>query len=143
MVLTLDASDGHRDHERIREATLLAAEEVGIETVYLSCLPQSLMQQWVDRMRADHADKEHVRDAEPVLGTPDDEISTLIDVRQHRAQLALAMAAHASQDSPYDGLPDDLRDAFLDTARALRVAPAWDGTVREDALASADRAEVG
>ena len=133
-VLTLDASDGHRDHERIREATLLAAAEVGVGTVYLSCLPQSLMRQWVDRMRGDQPNKEHVRDEEPVLGTPDEQISTLIDVREHRAQLAIAMAEHASQDSPYDGLPDDLRDAFLDTARARCVLPAWDGCTREHTL---------
>lgn len=134
-VLTLDASDGHRDHERIREATLLAAAEVGVATVHLSCLPASLMREWVERMRADQPDKEHVRDThEPVLGTPDGEISTLVDVRHHRGALARAMAAHASQDSPYDNLPDDLRDAFLDTARARRVTPRWDGTVREHTL---------
>lgn len=143
VVLTLDASDGHRDHERMREATLLAAAEVGVEVVYLSCLPQSLMRQWVERMLADNPDKEHVRDDEPLLGTPDEDISTLIDVREHRAQIAVAMAAHASQESPYDGLPDDLRDAFLDTARARRVVPDWDGTTLEHTFSHADRPEVG
>lgn len=139
-VLTLDASDGHRDHERIREATLLAAAAVGVGTVHLSCLPASLMRRWVEQMRADQPGKEHVRDAdEPVLGTPDAEISTLVDVRAHRDRLALAMAEHASQDSPYDGLPDDLRDAFLDTARARRVVPAWDGTTLEHSLLPSDR----
>lgn len=134
-VLTLDASDGHRDHERIREATLLAAAEVGVATVHLSCLPASLMRQWVERMRAERPAKEHVRDAdEPVLGTPDAEISTLVDVREHRERLALAMAEHASQDSPYDNLPADLRDAFLDTARARRITPSWDGTTLEHSL---------
>lgn len=134
-VLTLDASDGHRDHERIREATLHAAAEVGVATVHLSCLPASLMHQWVERMRAEQPDKEHVRDAaEPVLGTPDAEISTLVDVRAHRERLALAMAEHASQESPYDNLPADLRDAFLDTARARRITPTWDGTTPEHTL---------
>lgn len=134
-VLTLDASDGHRDHERIRAATLLAAAEVGVATVHLSCLPASLMREWVERMRAEQPDKEHVRDAdEPALGTPDAEISTLVDVREHRARLALAMAEHASQDSPYEDLPADLRDAFLDTARARRITPTWDGTTLEHSL---------
>ncbi len=134
VVVTLDASDGHRDHEVIRDATLTAAEAVGIGTVHLSCLPQSLMRQWVERMRADQPDKEHVQEAGPILGTPEEEISTLIDVREHRAQLALAMLEHASQDSPYDGLPDDLRDAFLNTARTRRVVPEWDGSTREETL---------
>lgn len=139
VVVTLDASDGHRDHDRIREATLLAAAAVGVELVYTSCLPQSLMRQWVERMLSEHPDKEHVRDEAPVLGTPDDDISTLIDVREHRAQLGLAMAAHASQHSPYDGLPEDLRDAFLDTARARRIVPDWDGTTRELTIAPRSR----
>jgi len=133
-VLTLDASDGHRDHTRIQEATLRAAELVGVSTVHLACLPQSLMRRWIEQMRADQPDKEHVRDEEPVLGTPDEEISTLIDARAHREQLALAMTEHASQDSPYGGLPEDLRDAFLDTARARRVVPAWDGSTIEHSL---------
>ena len=134
VVLTLDASDGHRDHEQIRDLTLQAATEVGVAIVYLSCLPQSLMQRWIERMREAAPDKQHLADDIPLLGTPDAEISTLVDVREHRAQLALAMAAHASQDSPYDALPDDLRDAFLDTARALRVVPSWDGQTYEHTL---------
>ncbi len=133
-VLTLDASDGHRDHLRIQQATLLAAEALGIDTVYLACLPQSLMRRWVEQMRADQPGKEHVRGDEPVLGTPDDEISTHVDVREHRERLARAMAEHASQDSPFDGLPPELRDAFLDTAHARRVVPPWDGTTIETAL---------
>lgn len=44
------------------------------------------------------------------------------------------MAEHASQDSPFVGLPEDLRDALLDTARARRVVPAWDGSTIEHAL---------
>ncbi|WP_210441373.1 PIG-L deacetylase family protein [Nocardioides xinjiangensis] len=131
VVVTLDASDGHRDHERVRVATLQAATEVGVDVVYLSCLSQSLMRRWVQHMRAHEQHRQHAREEMPVLGSPDHEISTVIDVHMHRAQLEIAMAAHASQDSPYDGLTDDLRDAFLDTARARRVVPAWDGTSRE------------
>ncbi len=134
VVVTLDASDGHRDHEQVRDLTLQAAAEAGVEVVYLSCLAQSLMQRWIDRMREAAPDKQHLADEIPLLGTPDAEISALVDVREHRAQLAVAMAAHASQDSPYDALPDDLRDAFLDTARARRVVPAWDGTTIEHTL---------
>lgn len=134
VVITLDASDGHRDHEQIRELTLQAAAEAGVEVIYLSCLPQSLMQRWIDRMRESAPDKQHLGEEIPLLGTPDAEISTMVDVREHRAQLAVAMAAHASQDSPYDALPDDLRNAFLDTARARRVVPAWDGTTHEHTL---------
>ena len=134
VVLTLDASDGHRDHQRIQEATLRAAAEVGVRSVYLACLSRSLMCRWVDRMRAAQPDKAHVREDDVVLGTPDDQISTLVDARAQRGQLELAMAEHRSQDSPYDGLPPDLRDAFLDTARARRVVPPWAGGPTESSL---------
>ena len=48
--------------------------------------------------------------------------------------LDLAMAAHASQSSPYVGLPGGLADDFLDTARARRVVPPWTGGPRESEL---------
>lgn len=140
VVITLDASDGHRDHERMREATLLAAAAAGVPTVYLSCLPASLMRRWVEWTLDHQPGREHVTsDDLPVLGTPDDQISTLVDVRAHRRRLEQAMAEHVSQDSPYASLPDDLRDAFLDTARARRVVPPWTGTTPEQALARTRR----
>lgn len=136
IVVTLDASDGHRDHVRVREATLVAAAAEGVPTVYLSCLPASLMQRWVAWTLESQPQRQHVTgDDVPVLGTPDAEITTLLDVRGHRDRLARAMAEHASQDSPYGSLPQDLRDAFLDVARARRVVPAWEGGAPEHALA--------
>lgn len=53
VLITLDASDGHRDHARIRDASLAAARAAGVPRVYLQCLPRSLMQRWIDLMRAD------------------------------------------------------------------------------------------
>lgn len=136
VAVTLDASDGHRDHERVREATLVAAAAEGVPTVYLSCLPASLMQRWVAWTLGTQPQRQHVTGEDvPVLGTPDAEITTLLDVRGHRDRLARAMAEHASQDSPYGSLPQDLRDAFLDVARARRVVPAWQGGAPEHALA--------
>jgi N-acetyl-1-D-myo-inositol-2-amino-2-deoxy-alpha-D-glucopyranoside deacetylase len=42
-----------------------------------------------------------------------------------------AIAAHASQVSPYVGLPEDLRLAFLTADRLQRVSPPWPGGARE------------
>ncbi len=134
VVVTLDASDGHRDHERIREATIAAATSLGVARVYLQCLPRSLMRRWADRMAQERPDMEHQAADIAALGTPDEEITTLIDTAEHRAARERAMKEHASQASPYDGLPEDLRAAFLDTDQLRRVVPPWAGGARESRL---------
>ena len=48
VVVSLDGSDGHRDHARIGAAALAAVELTGgVESAYLHCLPQSLMRRWI------------------------------------------------------------------------------------------------
>lgn len=51
------------------------------------------------------------------LGTPDEDITTVVDVTAHLPKRWEAIRAHASQTSPYDGLPDDLQREFLATDR--------------------------
>ena len=124
VVVTLDGADGHRDHARIRDAVLrtLAGTDV---PVYLQCLPRSLMHAWA-RHQAGNPDAAAYVDL-PDLGTRDDELTTVIDTAAHLAARDRAIAAHASQTSPYDGLPDDLRRAFLGREHLKRVQPPWDG----------------
>ena len=114
VVVTLDASDGHRDHAVVRDATLAAVTRVDAKParVYLFCLPRSLL--------ADFA-------GVPGLGTPDDEITTVVDVREHLDLRWKAIRMHASQSPPYDAMPPELADAFLTTDRFLRVEPVWSG----------------
>jgi len=134
VLVTLDASDGHRDHVRIRDAALEAAREAGVRRVYLACLPRSLMQRWCDHMAAHRPDMEHLDADTAGLGTPDDLLTTRIDARTHREAREKAMALHASQTSPYEGLPDDLRSDFLDVVHARRVTPPWAGGPRATTL---------
>lgn len=137
VVITLDASDGHRDHARIRDAAVAAAAQLAVPQVYLACLPRSLMRRWCDHMAAHHPDTAHLDADVAQLGTPDEELTTRIDVAEHRQQRERAMRVHASQSSPFEGLPDDLADAFLDVAHARRVVPPWAGGPLETRLASA------
>ncbi len=116
-LVTLDAGDGHRDHERVRDATTSVAHELGLP-VYLHCLPRSLMSRWVDHMNQARPDTEHLSLGE--LGTPDHEVDLVLDTSAHLARREAAIAAHRSQTSPFEGLPDDLRRAFL-TADHLRL----------------------
>jgi LmbE family N-acetylglucosaminyl deacetylase len=134
VVVTLDASDGHRDHVRIRDATLAAAGALGVPRVYLQCLPRSLMRRWADRMAQERPEMEHLAADVAALGTPDEDLTTIIDTSRHLTTRELAIAVHASQVSPYAGLPDDLRTAFLATDHLRRVVPAWTGGARESAL---------
>jgi LmbE family N-acetylglucosaminyl deacetylase len=127
VILTLDGSDGHRDHVQIRDATLLAAERSTWRTprVYLQCLPRALMRRWIEELAAKQPDSEHLALSD--LGTPDDRITTVIDTSDHLEAREKAIALHASQTSPFDVLPDALRREFLTVDHLQRVVPEWTG----------------
>jgi N-acetyl-1-D-myo-inositol-2-amino-2-deoxy-alpha-D-glucopyranoside deacetylase len=120
IVVTLDASDGHRDHAAIRDATLAAVDTAAHRpaATYLWCLARSSMIRWAGHVRDTVADA-YLAVAE--LGTPDDEITTRLDVSAHLSRRWAAIRAHASQASPYDDLPPDLQDEFLATDRLRLV----------------------
>jgi LmbE family N-acetylglucosaminyl deacetylase len=124
VVVTLDASDGHRDHVAIRDATLAAVDASAhpVRSTYLSCLARSSMVRWADRMRETGGGDAYLAMAE--LGTPDQDITLVIDVEEHLATRWAAIRAHASQASPYDDLSEDLQHEFLakDRLRLVRGA---------------------
>ena len=127
ILVTLDASDSHRDHVRMRDATIAAAQAEGVPRVYLACLPRSLMRRWIDHMRTTRSGMEHLDADAAAMGTPDERITHRIDASAHLAARDRAMAVHASQTSPYDGLPTDLREAFLSEVHLQQVIPPWPG----------------
>jgi hypothetical protein len=55
------------------------------------------------------------------LGTPDDDITTVIDVTAQLPTRWAAIRAHTSQASPYDDLPEELQRDFLATDRLRLV----------------------
>jgi N-acetyl-1-D-myo-inositol-2-amino-2-deoxy-alpha-D-glucopyranoside deacetylase len=67
---------------------------------YLWCLPRSLL--------ADFA-------GVPGIGTPDEDITTLVDVSALIDLRWKAIRAHASQHPPYDAMAPELARAFLAT----------------------------
>jgi LmbE family N-acetylglucosaminyl deacetylase len=127
VTVTLDGSDGHRDHERIGAATVAAvqASDVTVERVYLFAVSKSLMRRWVDHMAVHDPSWEQLRGDPP--GTPDELITTRTDESAHLARREEAMRQHASQRSPFEGLPEDLRRAFLSSVELRRVQPPWSG----------------
>jgi N-acetyl-1-D-myo-inositol-2-amino-2-deoxy-alpha-D-glucopyranoside deacetylase len=122
VVVTLDASDGHRDHAAIRDATLAAVESADDPpaATYLWCLARSSMTRWAAHMGRVGGGDAYLALAE--LGTPDEQITTTIDVSAHVGTRWEAIRAHTSQASPYDDLPDELAREFLATDRLRLVA---------------------
>lgn len=118
LVVTLDGSDGHRDHARVRDAAVRAAASREVPA-YLHCMTRSVMARWVEHMVTLRPEMKHLRLAD--LGTPDDDIDLVIDTSAHLAARERAMREHRSQASPFDGLPEDLRRAFL-TRDHLKIA---------------------
>jgi LmbE family N-acetylglucosaminyl deacetylase len=121
VVVTLDATDGHRDHAAIRDATLAAVDSARRPpgAAYLWCLARSSMARWADHMRRSGGGDAYLAIGE--LGTPDEAITTVVDVAAHLPRRWEAIRAHASQASPYDDLPCDLQAEFLAVDRLRLV----------------------
>jgi N-acetyl-1-D-myo-inositol-2-amino-2-deoxy-alpha-D-glucopyranoside deacetylase len=124
VVVALDASDGHRDHAKVRDATLdaLAHTQHHPSATYLWCLPRSLMTAFTN---------------DPALGTPDEDITTTIDTSAFLAQRRRAIRLHASQVPPFDAMSHDLQHAFLTRECLIRLQPAaTHGTIATKLFAS-------
>lgn len=115
VVVTLDGSDGHRDHLWLRAAVHRVAEGRGDTPVevYEHCLPNRLMRRWLDEMRATRPDTAYHSIDPSELGRPDDQITDTLDVGHLIELRQLAIDQHPSQVSPFVGLSPELRLAFL------------------------------
>ncbi len=110
VLVTLDGSDGHRDHARVRDTTVAVGRELGIP-VYLECLSRRLMAEWAAHMSAQDPGSSYLALGE--LGTPDEDIDLVLDTSAQLERREAAIRLHVSQTSPFEGLPADLRRAFL------------------------------
>ena len=110
VVIMADGSDGHRDHVAIRDATLLALQSTEWRPVrtYLWCMPRSVLSMFLP-----YAD----------MGTPDESVTTIVDVSEQIQVRWQAMRAHASQVPPFDSMSPELQHAFLATDHFIRVDP--------------------
>jgi N-acetyl-1-D-myo-inositol-2-amino-2-deoxy-alpha-D-glucopyranoside deacetylase len=127
VVVVLDGSDGHRDHRHVRTATHEALSATGdalpdgAPQLYEHCLPNSLMRRWLEEMRVLRPGTAYHSLDPADLGRDDREITHVVDATAVLEQRCSAMAEHRSQASPFDGLSDDLRRAFLTTDHLVRV----------------------
>ncbi|MGY1805291.1 PIG-L deacetylase family protein [Blastococcus sp. SYSU D00922] len=123
VLLTLDGSDGHRDHLHIgaaaREAVADAAGPAPLLVEY--CLPNSLLRGWLDEMRAVRPDTAYHALDPAGLGREDADITDVVDTSDVLDRREAAIAEHRSQVSPFEGLSDGLRRAFLTADHLARV----------------------
>jgi len=105
VVVTLDASDGHRDHVDVRDATLTAVDASAhpAAAIYLWCPARSSMTRRADNMGTNGRGDAYLAITE--LGTPDADITLVIDVEEHLATRCAAIRAHRSQASPTTTCP--------------------------------------
>ena len=131
VVVTMDptGSDGHRDHAAIGAATTSAFARHGDATaLYHWCLPRSVMGRWLEERGA------AAGIYAGLLGRPDADITTVVDGEAVLDVRRRAIAAHASQDSPFLGLSSGLETAFLTRDHLVRVVPPWPGGPPEQTL---------
>jgi LmbE family N-acetylglucosaminyl deacetylase len=123
VVLTLDGSDGHRDHRHLRDAVTdaVARQHRRVRLVH-SCLARSLMQQWAAAMHGTGPDREHLTIDADALGRPDHELIE-VDTSSVLTTRERAIACHLSQGSPFDGLQPELRQHLLTTDFIVEISP--------------------
>jgi LmbE family N-acetylglucosaminyl deacetylase len=136
LVVTLDPDhgDGHRDHAVIARATIEACRHRRGLQVYGWAVPRGLLARWFAEIQDLRPDSAHLELDRQGLGRPEEMITTALDTKHLRAVRERAIALHRSQTSPFDGMPEDLRNEFLDTDYLVRLVPPWDGGTREHSL---------
>ena len=93
--------------------------------VYLQCLARSLMDRWVQALRERVPDAAHLTVGQ--LGTPDREITTVLDTTAYEHVRRQAIALHRSQVPPFAVMAPELAREFLTVDRLRRARPPWDG----------------
>jgi LmbE family N-acetylglucosaminyl deacetylase len=126
VVLVLDGSDGHRDHLHMGAAAREALGRLDGRAPLLveHCLPNSLLRRWLEEMRAVRPDTAYHALDPASLGRDDADITDVLDTTAVLDRREAAIADHRSQVSPFDGLSDELRRAFLTADHLARVTPA-------------------
>ena len=123
VVVVLDGSDGHRDHQRMRAAVHAALRCLPgpRPALWEHTLPNSLMRRWLAETSASRGDDAYHALDPDTFGRPDGEVTDVLDVADVLDRREAAIAEHRSQSSPFDGLSDELRRAFLVTDHLVRV----------------------
>jgi N-acetyl-1-D-myo-inositol-2-amino-2-deoxy-alpha-D-glucopyranoside deacetylase len=121
VVVTYDAFGGygHPDHIRAHEITMAAAPRAqSVERVFHTVAPRAAVRAGLAALR-DHDPIFDVPDDDQLPTTPDEEITTVLDVAAHLPAKVAALRAHATQlavlddDVPYFALTNGIAQPIL------------------------------
>ena len=120
---TPDGTYGHPDHIRANHTTIAALDMLEREgwqpaKLYLQAIPRGLMAQFAERAR--EMGVEMPEGAIRIVGIPDEEITTVVDVADTVDRKRAAFAAHLSQNdpnSPFQSMADQILVAVFGTER--------------------------
>ena len=122
VVVSLDGSDGHRDHVRMRDAVRRAVARLPRPpALYEHTLPRSLLRRWLAETAGTRGDDAYHALDPASFGRPDAEVTDVLDVGDVLDRREAAIAEHQSQTSPFEGLGEELRLAFLTADHLVRV----------------------
>lgn len=120
-----DGVYGHPDHVKAHHVTVRAVEMAAAEglepRLYFVAIPRSGLAQMAERMRAAGLESPFDQEGSPgasIPGTPDDQITTVVDVAPYVERKKSAFAAHVSQNDPnsfFLNTPGEIFDAAFGT----------------------------
>jgi LmbE family N-acetylglucosaminyl deacetylase len=138
VVVTYDANGfyGHPDHIMAHRITMAAAASTGVPAkLYHTAAARSSMAEFGEAMRArgvdfandggsDESDTPGGSDESPVIGTPDELITTFVDVHAYTRTKLAALGAHGSHPphAIFLDLGDELYDRFFGVESFVRVS---------------------
>jgi LmbE family N-acetylglucosaminyl deacetylase len=148
VVVTYDENGfyGHPDHIQANRATLGALERTDIPAkLYYNAVPRSALVDFRERLEAlgveapvleEAAEELAEEEGDPPFGTPDELITTVVDVSGFIGQKRRAMLAHASQmeNSFFLKIPEPVFDAIFSTEAFVRHHDTTGAAVPEDDL---------
>lgn len=138
VLVTYDAFGGygHPDHVQSHRVSVVAVAAAAVEMlfgeagepwrvprVYLHTIPRSFVAMANRELAARGLPSPFGQDEAPPIGTPDELITTVVDVSEHLAQKMAALRAHRSQvgeDSFFLNMPDELNLLAFGTESFVR-----------------------
>ena len=134
VILTHDPTGGygHPDHKTMCAHTTIAAErasdpDAATPLLYYVCFPRSVFQRWWQEMIDRGIEPPFAVDAIDSLGTPDEEVTTTLDVSVWVETKLTSLACHRTQisdDGPFEQLPQDVVHRLMGTEYYQLAAPA-------------------
>jgi LmbE family N-acetylglucosaminyl deacetylase len=152
VVVTYDANGfyGHPDHIMAHRITMAAAAKTGVPAkLYHTAAARSQFVELGEALRArgidfpdsgesEESDTSDEADERPMMGIPDDLITTSVDVHAYTQTKMAALAAHSSQpdNTFFLQMGEDLYDRFFGVETFVRVTDRTGAALPEDDLFS-------